>query len=160
MQKSADQLNQILSSLEASTFVKRFKAASREQIKVASNINQETLDAFGIDHDPVTAAEPIAKQAKDQSEIVRVIESDLDAYYQRKQDARFKPTLDEMKKTEIVRALAGDGDKVSYNLSGQAISGSNSGPTPSTVGRRKWSRRANAKPAPVAAATACRRKLS
>jgi hypothetical protein len=122
--KVTDQLSQILSSLEASTFVKRFKAASREQLKVATNINQKTLDAFGIERAPVTAAEPIAKQAKDQSEVVRLIESDLDAYYQRKQDARFKPTLDEMKKTEIVRALAGDGDKVSYNLSGQAISGS------------------------------------
>jgi hypothetical protein len=53
-----------------------------------------------------------------------VIQSDLDAYFQRKQDARFKTTLDEMKKTNIVRALAGDGDKVSVNLSGQAISGS------------------------------------
>jgi hypothetical protein len=122
--KVSDQLSEILSSLEASTFVKRFKAASREQLKVASNIDQKTLDAFGIGNTPVTAAEQIVKQAKDQSDVVGLIESDLDAYYQRKQDARFKTTLDEMKKTEIVRALACDGDKVSYNLSGQAISGS------------------------------------
>ena len=53
-----------------------------------------------------------------------MIQSDLDAYFQRKQDARFKAILDEMKKTEIVRALAGDGDKVSINLSGQAMTGS------------------------------------
>ena len=122
--KVADQLNEILVSLEASTFVKRFKAASKEQMKLASNINPKTLDAFGIENDPVKAAEAIAKQAKDQSEVVRVIQSDLDAYFERKQDARFKTTLDEMKKTEIVRALAGDGDKVSVNLSGQALTGS------------------------------------
>ena len=43
-----DQLNEILASLEASTFVKRFKAASRAQMELASGINQNTLDAFGV----------------------------------------------------------------------------------------------------------------
>ena len=122
--KVSDQLSQIMTSLEASTFVKRFKAASREQLKIATTINPKTLDAFGIENTPPPAAEPITKKAKDQSEVVGVIESDLEAYYQRKQDARFKNTLDEMKKSEIVRALSGDGDKVSVNLSGQALAGS------------------------------------
>jgi hypothetical protein len=122
--KVSDQLNQILTSLEASTFVKRFKAASKEQMKLATNIDQKTLNAFGIEDQPVQEAAPIAQQAKDQSEVVRVIQSDLDAYFARKQDARFKATLDEMKKTEIVQALAGDGDKVNVNLSGQAMTGS------------------------------------
>jgi dGTP triphosphohydrolase len=71
--KVSDQLSEILASLEASTFVKRFKAASKEQMKLATNIDQKTLDAFGIEDSPVKAAEPIAKQAKDQSEVVRVI---------------------------------------------------------------------------------------
>jgi hypothetical protein len=44
----SDQLTEILASLEASTFVKRFKAASREQTTLASGISQKTLDAFGI----------------------------------------------------------------------------------------------------------------
>jgi hypothetical protein len=122
--KVTDQLSQIMASLEASTFVKRFKAASRAQIKISSNIDQQTLDAFGIQDAPVQAASYIADDAKKQSDVVRVIESDLDAYYQRKQDARFKTTLDEMRKTDIVRALSGDGDKVSTNLTGQAMTGS------------------------------------
>ena len=122
--KVSDQLSQIMASLEASTFVKRFKAASKEQMKLATTIDQKTLDAFGIQDAPVQEASYIAQKAKDQSEVVRVIQSDLDAYFQRKQDARFKTTLDEMKKTDIVRAMAGDGDKVSVNLSGQALSGS------------------------------------
>ena len=121
--KVSDQLNEILASLEASTFVKRFKAASHQQMSIASNINQKTLEAFGIEHQPVAAAEPIAKRAKDQSEIVRVIQSDLAAYFQRKQETHFKNILDEMKKTEIVRALAREGDKVSVNLSGQSLMG-------------------------------------
>ena len=97
-------MSEILASLEASTFVKRFKAASRQQMNIASNINQKTLDAFGIEREPVKEAAPIAKSEKDQSEVVRVIQSDLDAYFQRKQDTRFKTILDDMKKTEIVRA--------------------------------------------------------
>ncbi len=122
--KVSDELGDILSSLEASTFVKRFKAASRQQMGLAKNISQKTLNSFGVERDPVKAAEAIAKIAKDQSEVVGVIESDLDAYFQRKQDSRFKAILDEMKKSEIVHALAGDGDKVSVNLSGQSLIGS------------------------------------
>jgi hypothetical protein len=122
--KVSDQLSQIMASLEASTFVKRFKAASRAQLKLAGNIDKQTLDAFGIQDVPVQAASYIADDAKKQSEVVRVIESDLDAYYQRKQDARFKATLDEMRKTDIVRAMSGDGDKVDTNLTGQAMTGS------------------------------------
>jgi hypothetical protein len=122
--KVADQLGEILASLEASTFVKRFKAASRQQMKIANNISQKTLDAFGIERAPVKAAEPIAKNAKDQSEVVSVIQSDLDAYYQRKQNTHFKTILDEMKKTEVVRSLARGSEKVSVNLSGQALIGS------------------------------------
>jgi hypothetical protein len=122
--KVSDQLAEILASLEASTFVKRFKAASHQQMGLATTISQKTLDSFGIQRAGGEAAQPIAKTAKDQSEVVRVIQSDLDAYYQRKQDGRFKTILDDMKKTEIVKALAGDGDKVSANLSGQGLIGS------------------------------------
>ncbi|HEX5177367.1 MAG TPA: hypothetical protein VFV83_10075, partial [Chthoniobacteraceae bacterium] len=122
--KVSDQLSEILASLEASSFVKRFKAASRQQMAIASNINQKTLDAFGIERAQLKEAEPIAKSAKEQSEIVRVIQSDLDAYFQRKQDARFKTILEQMKKMEVVRALARGSEKVAINLSGQSLSGS------------------------------------
>jgi hypothetical protein len=122
--KVSDQLGDILGSLEASTFVKRFKAASQKQMSLASNISQSTLDAFGIEHEAPPAAQPIATAAKDQSDVVRIIQSDLDAYNQRKQDTRFQSILDQMKKTEVVRALARDGDKVSDNLSGQSLVGS------------------------------------
>jgi hypothetical protein len=122
--KVSDQLSEILASLEASTFVKRFKAASHKQMSLASTISQKTLDSFGIQRDGGDAAKPIAKTAKDESEVVRVIQSDLDAYYQRKQDSRFKVILDDMKKTDIVRAMAGDGDKVASNMSGESLVGS------------------------------------
>jgi hypothetical protein len=122
--KVADQLAEVLASLEASTFVKRFKAASRQQMKIASNLNHDTLDAFGIERTVLKAAAPIAKNAKTQSEIVSIIQSDLEAYFQRKQDVHFKKVLDEMRSTGIVRALDRDGQKVTDNLSGQAMIGS------------------------------------
>jgi hypothetical protein len=53
-----------------------------------------------------------------------VIQSDLEAHFQRKQDTHFKVILDEMKKTEIVRALSRDGEKVLVNLNGQSLIGS------------------------------------
>jgi hypothetical protein len=122
--KVSGQLDEILTSLEASTFVRRFKAASKEQMTLAKGIDQKTLDAFGIADAPVPAAQPLAQKSKDESKVVETIQSDLEAYVARKQDDRFKGTLDEMKKSEIVPALAGDGEKVSFNLSGQAMTGS------------------------------------
>ncbi len=122
--KVSDQLSDILASLEASTFVKRFKAASRKQIGIASTINKKTLDAFGIEGTPAPAAQPIAVEDKTQSEIVRTIQDDLEAYYERKQDAHFKNILDEMKKDEIVRALQRGGEKLTINLAAQSMNGS------------------------------------
>ena len=127
--KVSDQLSEILASLEASTFVKRLKAASRQQMTIAADLNKGTLDAFGLEKkdapaEPAKTGDAIAGREKDQSENVHVIQGDLEAYFQRKQDMRFKNILDQMKKTEVVRELARLSDHVSKNLSGQSISAS------------------------------------
>jgi hypothetical protein len=69
----------------------------------------------------VKEAASIAKRATEQSELVRIIQSDLEAYFQRKQDSRFKNILDQMKKGEVVRSLAREAEKVSINLTGQSM---------------------------------------
>lgn len=127
--KVTDQLKDLLASLEGSTFVKRLKAASRRQMAIANTLNTETLSAFGLDKKKV--AEMIAKksadvatQQTDESNVVRVIQSDLEAYYQRKQDMRFKNILDQMKKTEIASALLRVGEEAKTNWSGRSISAS------------------------------------
>lgn len=209
----SDQLGEILGSLEASTFVKRFKAASREQTQLASGISQQTLDAFGVlrevqpapvKGDPekeaadqtnsapgaliagfveafvkeyagaedvdaaeikeaedkeeqkeetvVAAADPFANPAeqkpaakkaekkpeapfvttfapqartksRDQSEVVKVIQGDLEAYAQRKPDQHFKKVLGEMKQVRVVDELKKVGDRAADNFSGNAIHG-------------------------------------
>lgn len=169
--KVSDKLGEILASLEASTFVKRLKAASREQTQLASGISQKTLDAFGIvregshgtiaiaadepaapaktdaddeeepeeapaeepavakNPDPtpetfVTTFAPEAKRvARSQSALVKIIQSDLEAYAQRKPDQHFKNVISEMKKSRIVKSLEDVGDRAVTNLSGNAIHG-------------------------------------
>ncbi len=173
----SDQLSEILASLEASTFVKRFKAASREQQSLATAISGKTLDAFGVTREPakkslqelaeeekkdletkvsgfvdglfgklkpapapaavakedkkpakeapfVTTYAPLASStAKSQSDIVKIIQSDLEAYYQRKPVTYFKKVLGEMKTTRVVPELKRVGERAADNLSGNAIHG-------------------------------------
>ncbi len=125
--KVADRLGEILGSLEASTFVKRLKTASRHQMAIASDLNTKTLKSFGLEKKDVQPAVAdlsgsIAGRAKGESEFVGIIQSDLEAYFQRKQDMRFKNVLDQMKKTEAVSALARTGENARINLSGRSIS--------------------------------------
>ena len=127
--KVTDELRNLLASLEGSTFVKRLKMASRKQMGIANDLNAGTLAAFGMEKrqvaEKVTAkAKDIAARAVEQSSVVRVIQSDLEAYYQRKQDTRFKKLIDQMNKVEIVTALAHVGDEVNSNLSGRGINAS------------------------------------
>ncbi|MCE9519232.1 MAG: hypothetical protein K8R87_06750, partial [Verrucomicrobia bacterium] len=127
--KVADQLGDILASLEASTFVKRLKSASKHQMNIASDLNTKTLNSFGLEKQDVLPAVAdqsgfIAGRAKSESDIVSLIQGDLEAYFQRKQDLRFKNVLDQMKSTEIVSALARTGEHTIANLSGRSISAS------------------------------------
>jgi hypothetical protein len=126
--KVADQLREVLASLEASTFVKRLKLASRKQMDVAKDLNTKTLDAFGLDdkkvpQEPAQTAAGIAAREAEESQTVRIIQSDLDAFFQRRSDMRFKNILDQMKKAAVVDGLAKLGAAVRENYSGQSISG-------------------------------------
>jgi len=163
-----DQLSEILASLEASTFVKRLKAASREQLQVANGLQRKTLEAFGLTPEPKVVQQPEKKtdateekeakaesvvvekpalptadelvaslektsledartilrgKSEQQSEQVRVLQSDLDAYVQRRPDQHLKKVLGQMKETQVVRALARVGDKTQAWMSGQAMAG-------------------------------------
>ncbi len=125
----ADQLQEILSSLEASTFVKRLKAASRVQFELAGTLN-ETLDGgFGlpkhrIEQNLRNVGEKAALVEEEQSRNVRLIQTDLEAYFQRKQDPIFKNVSDQMKDLSVVSDLKGIGEEMHINLNGRSISAS------------------------------------
>ncbi|MCB1086402.1 MAG: hypothetical protein KDM63_05110, partial [Verrucomicrobiae bacterium] len=127
--KVADQLSDLLASLEASTFVKRLKAASRAQMEIAKSTTSDTLSSFGAERKelsgpPVVAADDIGTRARKESETVFTIQSDLAAYANRKPDKRFTSLLDQMKKTQVVKEIETVALTIESNLSGQTISAS------------------------------------
>lgn len=121
--KVSDELAAVLASLEASTFVKRLKKASRDQMVAAKDLNTKTLGAFGLEKQPVKDAAQIADHEKTQSELVRLIQSDLEAYYARKPEMHFKNVISQMKDTQVVKALHTLGDQAAANLSGSSMVG-------------------------------------
>ena len=124
--KVADELQKILNNLEGSTFVKRLKAASRRQLDVAQDLNSSLHGNFGaavdeIDNQGRLKSEQIAEREVAQSDVVYVIQEDLEAYYNRVQQGKFKTVLNEMRDEEVVHNLRRVADVVEDSLHGQAI---------------------------------------
>lgn len=121
-----EELQQILSSLEASTFVKRLKAASRKQLEIAKSLNATITGGFGMPRDLINAqlqevAVSTSQIEKEESEKLYNIQADLDAYYQRKQENIYKNVLEQMRSTEVVTQLKKIGEDSAENLSGRSI---------------------------------------
>lgn len=106
----ADELERVLGNLEGSTLVKRLKAASRLQAKLADQTSEEVESAFGI---MVTTksdatAEPlgdVAKQHEACSHDVSLIMDDLEAFYERRRLVKFKEILEQMREEDVVGSL-------------------------------------------------------
>ncbi|MDB6070055.1 MAG: hypothetical protein JWL81_1226, partial [Verrucomicrobiales bacterium] len=72
-------------------------------------------------HFVTTFAPEAFRKAKEQSTQVKVIQSDLEAYFQRKPDQHFKKVLAEMKQAKVVQELGRVGERAADNLSGSAV---------------------------------------
>lgn len=124
-----DELQEILSSLEASTFVKRLKAASRKQTEIAATLNETLNESFGLPRHRVEQQfrdvfERAADEQEAQSLFVHAIQSDLEAYFQRKQEAMYKNVLDQMKNQAVVAGIKAIGRESLANLNGRSIASS------------------------------------
>ena len=124
--KVSDELQKILNNLEGSTFVKRLKAAARRQLEVARDLNQSLRSSFGavegqVDELRRQQSDEIAKREVGHSENVYVIQEDLEAYYNRIQQGKFKTVLNEMRDEQVVSNLRRIADTVEENLPGQSI---------------------------------------
>lgn len=124
--KVRDDLQKIMDDLENSTFVKRFKAASRRQLEVAEDLNRTLFKGFGItaaklDERQENQTEKIAVQEEAQSRSVWMIQTDLEAYYDRRKTPKFLKILDEMQELEVTSQLTKLGDRVRHNMAGEAI---------------------------------------
>jgi hypothetical protein len=107
--KVADELNRVLANLEGSTLVKRLKAASRLQTRVAGRLGDQVNDAFGT---PVVMGKArnrtladLSSQEAQSSHDVSFIMDDLQAYFERRRMAKFKSVLDDMVKQDVVGGL-------------------------------------------------------
>jgi len=124
-EKIRDELQKLLGNLEGSTFVKRLKAASRRQLEVAGDLNATLIDTFGapgeLDKRIKARTDQIAEREVAQSESVYVIQEDLDAFFNRMQEGKFKTVLDEMRETQAVGELKEIGDTIKVNLNGQSL---------------------------------------
>jgi hypothetical protein len=124
--KVADELQRILNNLEGSTFVKRLKAASRRQLEVATDLNQGLLDAFGVEAAQVAPPQrelgvSISDRELAHSDDVYRIQTDLEAYFNRVQDGKFKLVVGDMESEQIVARIRDVADAVKQNFSGQSI---------------------------------------
>ncbi|MDG2384466.1 MAG: hypothetical protein P8N76_22550 [Pirellulaceae bacterium] len=124
--KVSEELQQILANLESSTFVKRLKAASRRQLEVAGDLNQSLTKSFGynrldVDQEVRDEADAIGEREIAQSENIYVIQEDLEAYFNRVQQGKYKTVINEMRDSHVVNELANLADTVRINLNGQSI---------------------------------------
>ncbi len=108
--KLADELSKILGELEGSTLVKRLKAASRDQLRVAQEVTKRLQSLLSS---PQKAIQPGKKHALDDliaieskgSEKVSNIIDDLEAFQERRRLAKFQNVLAEMKDSQVVGSL-------------------------------------------------------
>ncbi len=114
-EKISDEMNKVLANLEGSTLVKRLKAASRNQYKIAGRISDNVNETFGAAMIPAggapakTLAEMAEAEAKS-SQDVSFIMDDMQSYFERRQYVNFKSVLDDMRKQDVIGGLRTLGD--------------------------------------------------
>ena len=116
-EKVANELNSILANLEGSTLVKRLKAESRNQYKVAGRITDHLDGSFGlsaaqIKTEPKKTFAELATQEEKSSFNVSLIMDDMSAYFERRRFMRFKTVLEDMKGQDVVGGLRQLGDDI------------------------------------------------
>ena len=121
-----DQMQQIMDQLENSTFVKRFKAASRKQMEIATDLNRTLTRGFGqrtrdLGQSQTNVLELAKEREVRQSEVISDVQSDLDAYAGRKKESKLIRVLEEMRQMEVIGELKLVGAQIERNYTGEAI---------------------------------------
>jgi len=121
-----DEMRELLGDLQTSTFVRRLKAASREQLGIAGDLNKTLAADFGVgvsqlSQDAVAIAKTAAQRQIRQSEIMHQIRGDLEAFYQRRQLPPFKRLLDQMRDAEVASKIRNIAESLDANLNGRSI---------------------------------------
>lgn len=114
--KIADELNQILANLEGSTLVKRLKASSRKQQRVAARLASLVTHSFGVsdrEKETDTAAfSELAETEATSSQEASHIMDDMDAYFERSRFMLFGRVLEQMREQDVTAGLRQLGDEL------------------------------------------------
>jgi hypothetical protein len=121
-----DELQKLISDLEGSTFVKRFKAMSRRELVMARDVNDSTLKGFGVSKSelkPTTIdrAKLLSKRQRAHESNLQIIEDDLQAYSNRVQKGKFKTVLAEMRDLSAVKQTGVVAERITSNEPGTSI---------------------------------------
>jgi len=129
--KIADELNRLLANLEGSTLVKRLKAASRLQNRIAGRLGDQVSTAFGVPAagkagrpavtkgNGKTAGTPeatrnlfkeLSGQEAQSSQNLSNIMDDMQAYFERRRFVQFRNVLDDMRQQDVIGSLRQLGD--------------------------------------------------
>ena len=107
--KVADELAAVMARLEGSTFVKRFKLASREQATIGGRLAGLAAEAFvATDERPAKIDEAIGgvrELTVRETDKVSALMDDMQAYLDRRQLPAFRTVLEEMKDLDALGSL-------------------------------------------------------
>ncbi|RFC47973.1 MAG: hypothetical protein DVB23_000816 [Verrucomicrobia bacterium] len=121
-----DEMRELLGDLQTSTFVRRLKAASREQLGIAGDLTKTLAVEFGVgfsqlSQDAVAIAKAAAEREVRQSEIMHQIRGDLEAFYQRRQMPPFKRLLEQMQESEVASKIREIAESLEANQNGRSV---------------------------------------
>lgn len=104
----AEELRELLGNMEGSTLVKRLKAVSRLQDRVAMQLAREIETTFGKDRDENTAVvRSVTTDVAEAGRQIRTVLDDLEAFCKRREIEHFESVLTEMKDARVLEQLKG-----------------------------------------------------
>ena len=107
-EKISDELNDALANLEGSTLVKRLKAESRTQNRVAEQLAAQITETFGqrkTEPDIAKSLDELSGEASSSSKSVSNIMDDIEAYAVRRKVDAFDQVLQQMRNSDVISAL-------------------------------------------------------
>jgi hypothetical protein len=113
--KIADEMNRLLANLEGSTLVKRLKAESRLQNRIAGRLGDQVAATFGVPAGTTRGPERqllkefSAEEARSSHDLSNIMD-DISSYFERRRFVQFKNVLDEMRQQDVVASLRQLGD--------------------------------------------------
>jgi hypothetical protein len=125
-QKVAEELQKLISNLEGSTFVKRLKALSRNELVLSNDVSRTSLIGFGEEAQQVaettrTRTEMLAERQRAYIGTTENVLEDLSAYLTRNPDGKYKTVFDEMQNTNVVKQVGIVADRLVTNEAGTSV---------------------------------------